>query len=155
MKKLLTFVFVLLALSVSVFAAKVERMTLDTNSSYMGGYPDATFRPDGTITRAEAVTVFSRLLYKEGVPDGKSSFSDVSGHWSESGVACLEALGALGIFDEKFLPDTPITRAEFVALATFVFNCERVKNVSFSDVDESHPFYPSITLAGESALVGG
>ncbi len=155
MKKILSLIFLIALMSVSAFAMKAEKMTLDTNTSYMGGYPDATFRPDGTITRAEAVTVFSRLLYKDTLPTASTSFSDVATHWSRDSVASLEALGMLEIFEGRFLPDTPITRAEFVALATSVFETEKTKSVSFSDVSPSHRFYSYILKAGESGLVGG
>ena len=155
MKKILAVFFILLLVSVSALAMKAEKMTYDTNTSYMGGYPDGTFRPDGTITRAEAATVFSRLLYKNVPSKGKTSFSDALGHWSENSVASLETLGILEIFNGKFSPDKPITRAEFVALATSVFETKKIKDVSFSDVDSSCELFDYIMIAGESGLVGG
>jgi len=53
------------------------------------GYADKTFRPDTTLTRAEAVTVFNRLLNLIAdettvVTDGlENTFNDISGHWAE------------------------------------------------------------------------
>jgi len=155
MKKVFMLFITAALLCVSTLAMKAEKMTFDTNASYMGGYPDSTFRPDATITRAEAVTVFSRLIYKEGVPVGKTAFKDALGHWSESAVASLEKLGMLEIFEDSFSPDKPITRAEFVALATSVFEMQMKGNISFCDVSENHPFYEYIKKAGESGLVGG
>ncbi len=53
------------------------------------GYGDKTFRPDATITRAEAVTVFNRIINlladeKTVSEDGlETVFNDIGGHWAE------------------------------------------------------------------------
>ena len=113
MKRIILSVLLFLIFSVSVFAFP----------SYMGGYPDGTFRPDNTITRAEAATVMARLIASD-IPEKDTSFSDVNSHWSKNYVAYLEEKGMLDYYKDKFLPDKAITRDEFVALALRVFNLE-------------------------------
>lgn len=126
-----------------------------TALSYMGGYEDGTFRPDNTMTRAEAVTVMARLM-TDSIPEKDTSFSDVKGHWSKSYVAYLEGEGLLGYYKNEFSPDKPITRAEFVALAVNIFDLEEKKsNVAFKDVKENHPFYKEIIRSAKCNLVGG
>ncbi|MBR6633548.1 MAG: S-layer homology domain-containing protein [Clostridia bacterium] len=154
---LLPLLLTALLLSVSVTAKSIAKETLDTNTAYMGGYEDNTFRPDNTITRAEAVTVIARLLVGEdAISDGVSAFRDVSDHWSRKYIVCLEKKGFLSSYGSEFFPDKPITRAEFVELA--VLSChlrETGEEVSFKDVPETHPFYDAIIKLANAGLVGG
>ncbi len=62
------------------------------NAKIINGYEDGSFRPENTITRAEAVTMINRfinLIVKEDTVDEESiitRFSDVSGHWAELNI---------------------------------------------------------------------
>ncbi|MDR2360135.1 MAG: S-layer homology domain-containing protein, partial [Oscillospiraceae bacterium] len=48
----------------------------------INGYPDGTFRPDGAITRAEAVTLINAYIERGGI-DAESPFSDLTAsHWA-------------------------------------------------------------------------
>ncbi|MFC4598449.1 cadherin-like beta sandwich domain-containing protein [Cohnella hongkongensis] len=52
-------------------------------SGVLKGYPDGTFRPDRSLTRAEAVRVLNQLLERPTVPVSASSWPDVQpGHWA-------------------------------------------------------------------------
>ena len=88
--------------------------------NYMTGYPDGTFGPGLTITRAQLV----RLLYRlEGSPDASShpphGLSDVPA-WVESAVRWAKARGVINGFpDGTFGPDLPINRGQF---ANSVYN---------------------------------
>lgn len=85
------------------------------------GYPDATFRPDKPINRAEIATVLTRseaLTAAEDAGKSQVSFKDVSvSHWAS---ATIQAASASGLFngyeDGTFRPDNPITRAEAAAV---------------------------------------
>lgn len=51
------------------------------DAGYISGYPDGSFRPDNTITRAEAVTILNRVRSCESITEG-ISFTDVpESHW--------------------------------------------------------------------------
>lgn len=54
----------------------------------INGYEDGTFRPNGEITRAEAVAMINRLLAENlaDVQADASLFSDLSEHWAENDV---------------------------------------------------------------------
>ena len=82
-------------------------MTL-VNDGTVNGYPDGTFRPDGTVTRAEFVKLIGKsdVLY-----DG--TYSDIEGHW---GYDFIMYSGLEGYSDGTFKPDTPITRNDCVNL---------------------------------------
>ena len=77
----------------------------------------ACFLPEKTITRAEAASMFYKLL--RSVDWEPRTFSDVkSTAWYAEAVEALAGLGILsGYEDGTFGPDKEITRAEFVAIA--------------------------------------
>lgn len=133
-----------------------EKPDFQTHESYMNGYPDGTFAPNGTITRAEACTVVARLLEKEEAITGTSAFADVTGHWAEKYIGFCEAKGLLKSYSTNFEPGKAITRAEFAELVYLTGLAKATdKAVSFSDVDASHAKYASITAAASAGLING
>ena len=90
--------------------------------AYIVGYEDGTIRPNGHITRAEAATVFFRLLTDEARDANltdRSPYPDVSaGAWYNKAIATLSRMGILsGYEDGRFRPNATVTRAEFAAMA--------------------------------------
>lgn len=130
------------------------------NASYIGGYDDGTFKPNGTMTRAEACTVLARLMADgdENVSsETTSSFTDVaSDEWYAKYISACERAGLLSSYSGTFLPNQNITRAEFVEL---VYKMDLLKdagkNGSFTDVPESYERYEVIRAAGASGLISG
>ena len=89
--------------------------------AYLMGYPDGTVRPDGSITRAEATTIFFRLLTEESRTQlwaTANSYSDVSaGQWYNNAVSTMTSAGIVnGYPDGTFHPNAPITRAEMAKI---------------------------------------
>lgn len=99
-------------------AGTVEDLRLnDTDHfAYITGYPDGTFKPNGNLTRAEAATVFYRLLLDQTMTKNVQ-FSDVpAGKWYETAVKTLASKGVItGYTDGTFKPTKSVTRAEFCA----------------------------------------
>ena len=90
--------------------------------AYVIGYDDDTVRPLNNITRAEAATIFFRLMtdeYRQANWSTTNSFSDVNaGDWYNNAVSTCANAGVLkGYEDGTFRPNAPITRAEFAAMA--------------------------------------
>ena len=90
--------------------------------AYIVGYEDGTIRPNGHITRAEAATVFFRLLTdkaRDANLTDQSPYPDVSaGDWYNKAIATLSRMGILsGYEDGSFRPNATVTRAEFAAMA--------------------------------------
>jgi hypothetical protein len=79
----------------------------------VAGYPNGTFKPNGTITRAEAAGMLSRVT-KLAPENTSEAFSDLEKHWSRDQVRKLVALGFIDPADYKkgFEPDKPVTRYE-------------------------------------------
>ncbi|MCD7947621.1 MAG: InlB B-repeat-containing protein [Oscillospiraceae bacterium] len=108
---------------------------------YLNGYPNGTVQAENEITRAEAASIFYRLLnetYKDGT--ATTSFSDVSSSaWYSLAVGTLTDLGILtGYPDGTFRPNQSITRAEFAAIAAQFDSLTLTSGTAFSDVPESH-----------------
>jgi hypothetical protein len=84
-----------------------------TRAGLFRGYPDGTFHPDSSITRAEAVTL---LLNLSGKPLGgkEVAISDVGpGHWAYPQVTNAVDAGLVKLNAEKlFYPDSDIRRGE-------------------------------------------
>ncbi|MBR5459673.1 MAG: S-layer homology domain-containing protein [Clostridia bacterium] len=130
------------------------------NKSYILGYAGNTFRPNANMTRAEACTIFARLLLNtQTIPDGYATrFEDVKmGDWFYNAVAYLDQCGFF--FRNKnttYKPNEPITRAEFVELAYLASNlAESDEIIEFADVPKDHFYYNSIIAAASSGLVNG
>lgn len=72
------------------------------------GYEDGTFRPSGTLTRAEAAAMISRMLHYSGEYDGR--FSDVpTDAWYAAELAALLDKGIInGTGDNTFSPEDTI-----------------------------------------------
>jgi len=102
--------------------------------AYVVGYPDGTVRPNDNITRAEAVTIFFRLL-EDDVRDKNlvttNRYTDVNeADWYNLPVSTMLALGiASGRTETEFMPDAYITRAELAVL------CARFDDSEFEIVD--------------------
>jgi len=83
-------------------------------NSIMVGFPDGTFRPNGSITRAEFSTAFARLL---GLSNGAETFADTDEHWARGYIAAMAERGIVGgVGDDLFAPDAPITREQIAAI---------------------------------------
>ncbi len=133
---------------------------LYTDMPYMNGYADGTFGASGTMTRAEAATIIARIKAgsDEAVPAATASrFSDVAlTDWYAKYVSYLDSLGYLGSYEGTFLPNQPITRAEFVELVYNINTAPAINTgVAFPDVPATHARYNAITAAAASGIVGG
>ncbi|MFN9810719.1 MAG: S-layer homology domain-containing protein [Deltaproteobacteria bacterium] len=86
----------------------------------ISGYPNGTFRPYGTITRAEFAAMIASALQPTAVR-AATSFRDVSPRaWYARHVETAQRGGYLsGYPDGTFRPDAPVTRQDiFVALSS-------------------------------------
>lgn len=94
--------------------------SVSRHEAYIIGYPDGTVRPTGNLSRAEAATIFFRLLaddVREANMTDVNPFSDVpAGLWCNHAISTLYELGIIDPA-ETFRPDDTITRSEFAALA--------------------------------------
>ncbi|WP_277251144.1 S-layer homology domain-containing protein [Peptoniphilus vaginalis] len=139
----------------------------------ISGYPNGTFKPNESITRAEFAQMISGYVKKRAefekdisgnFKNEKSStadFKDVKDHWAKDAIDKLYGnKNVTGYPDGSFKPNAKITRAEAVTILNSVFNRNTNKsslnNVNtsslnkFSDVSEGFWAYYNILDAANS-----
>lgn len=83
--------------------------------SLMIGYPDGSFKPDATITRAEMASAIAPLL--PDVTGASAGFADIDGSWAKAVIEQANAAGIVyGYEDGTFRPNSTLTRAEAVTM---------------------------------------
>lgn len=94
---------------------------ISREAGYISGYEDNTFRPDGSLTRAEVSTIISRILKLE-IPEGDmyiSNFSDYGDiqDWSKGYISSVVRKGYLkGYEDNTVKANKEMTKAEALTL---------------------------------------
>ncbi|RVU55583.1 S-layer homology domain-containing protein [Anaerosphaera multitolerans] len=87
--------------------------------AYIKGYPNGNFKPHGDMTRAEAATMFARLLNNsDNFGTTKTTkFTDASNQWYSEAINYVVNKGLIsGYPDGTFKPNNKITRAEFAQM---------------------------------------
>lgn len=89
--------------------------------SVITGYPDGTFRPNDSITRAELAKMMVAAYNLKLNEEAEVHFSDISG-WAFNYINILGSLGIVaGRSEGKFAPSGNVTRVE---MAAFVYRTE-------------------------------
>lgn len=124
-----------------------------THKRYISGYEDHTFRPDKTVTRAEAAVMIYGLL--KDVPEERAAFDDVSPEdWYYDAIGVLAATGVIVDEDELAEPMEEISRGEFVAMLSRFFPKSEAE-CDFADVSPDSPWYEHIAKACELGWIDG
>lgn len=78
------------------------------------GYPNGTFKPNKTISRAEGATIVAKYDRLLPVTVTAAPFPDIPGrHWAAEAIFALQKEGTLDYLrDQKFQPKKALTRAE-------------------------------------------
>lgn len=102
------------------------------NKGYTNGYEDGTFQPDGSITRAEFVSIFNRVF---GVTGGSGKvFNDTQNHWAKDNIDIAVTNGICqGKSEQEFNPDDKITREE---AAVMVANYKKIGDEDHNKIKE-------------------
>ncbi|MGG6298337.1 N-acetylmuramoyl-L-alanine amidase [Leptolyngbya sp. AN02str] len=141
-----------------------------TQKRIVVNHPDVDrFEPMVDITRAEIAAIIYQTLVVTGqaraiaspyivVPNPLSvSFADVQNHWALDFVRGLASQGLVsGFADGKFMPDGPMTRAQYSALLVNTFNpLPKRAGMEFSDVPASHWAAGAIQRVYRGRLLSG
>lgn len=123
--------------------------------SYVQGYVDRTFKPNNSLTRAEAAKMLAQFVDAES--GGAKLPSDIiSGKWYYKAVSELFNAGHLaGYPDGTFRPDSTMTRAEFTKLIVSLGEVTGIADVDFKDVPRSNWAYNYINTAAAAGLITG
>lgn len=129
------------------------------SKNLISGYPNGTFKPNESITRAEFAQMISGYVKNE--KNSSSDFQDVKDHWAKDAIDKLYGnKNVSGYPDGSFKPNAKITRAEAVTILNSVFNRNTNKNSlnnvntsslnKFSDVSEGFWAYYNILDAANT-----
>ena len=122
----------------------------------LSGYPDGSFKPERTITRAEFAVVLVNGFKIPSVP-GKV-FDDTVGHWAQDAISTAYAAGIISGYNEgAFGPDDAVTREQ---MAVMIAKAARLSSVSdaqdFSDSKNISPWAKeSVAAAYTRQLISG
>ena len=89
-----------------------EAISVMQEKGYINGFPDGTFRPDATLTRAEFVTIINKMYMY--YVEAENIFTDVNkGDWfSHDVLAAVQAGYIKGMGDGRFAPNEAVTREQ-------------------------------------------
>ncbi|WP_161601331.1 DUF7594 domain-containing protein [Paenibacillus luteus] len=86
------------------------------------------------------------------------SFADLNGHWARQDIELLASKLVLnGKTEVSFMPDTPVTRAEFTGLLVRSLNLSSamLAESPFSDIKAENWFMDSVRSAAHAGLING
>ena len=114
---------------------KVDTEVVDTLVSLgvVNGYDDGSFKPNGTVTRAE----MAKMIYvlrtgnsdASAYNDDKTSFTDIGSHWARGYIKYCQSLGIIaGKSNTKFDPNGNVTAQEAakMLLVTLGYDASKV-----------------------------
>ena len=124
---------------------------------FINGYEDGTAKPDQKITRAEFVSILSRIFDVKGTENVQ--LQDINSHWAKAAIAKYAAAGIIGGYgDGTFQPDKTISREEMVVILSRLVQMDAVTKDaakgSFSDLNSSYAA-DAIKQAAQAGMVSG
>lgn len=119
------------------------------------GYPNGTFKPNNTITRAEAAVIIAREFKLKSTKT--PSFKDVkSTHFAYNEIAAVAEKGIItGRVADSFSPEGKLTRAEMATILARAYKLTGTTSVKFPDVNSKHWAYKSIQAIIANKLTEG
>ena len=134
------------------------QLNRDDHVAYIMGYPDGTVQPEGEITRAEACTIFFRLLTESSRDyyfSKTNDYTDVNaGDWFNNAISTLSNAGIVtGYNDGTFRPNQPITRGEMAKIIANFANLNKGTK-SFTDLS-GHWSKTYVELAAGNGWIAG
>lgn len=140
---------------VSVPDKKVPVQDIFTHEQYIFGYPDDTIRPDGDMTRAEAIAVVARLQKLDLSDKTSNIYKDTkAGMWYNAAINAAFREGYLLEKEgENIRPNDKITRAELALLISHI-DKKNDTVAPFEDV-KGHKFEAAINQAYGNERIKG
>ncbi|HET9493376.1 MAG TPA: S-layer homology domain-containing protein [Chloroflexia bacterium] len=132
-----------------------------TELGVVGGYPDGTFRPNNTVTRAQFAKMLVAAMQWTLQTPANPSFADVpASHWAYSYVETAAAHGVLaGYTDGTFRPEAGVTRAQVAKMVYVARGWGDVGQADapaeFVDISPSDWFYSYVRAANVAEIMAG
>jgi len=85
-------------------------------SGIISGYEDGSFKPDRQITRAEIISIISKLVVLK-TTSSQGTFKDIDGVWNKDQIQAAASMGLVnGQSTDHFAPQSNATRAEALTI---------------------------------------
>lgn len=130
-----------------------------TDKGWMNGYASGNFKPNQSLTRAQAAVVMVKMLDLKPIEEIKQSFQDVpTTHWAYPEIEIAKQHGVFsGKYDQTFGPEESLTRAQAATIYVkgLKFPLENPSTNSFSDVKSDYWAYSSIETIKNKGIVDG
>lgn len=164
---------IILIMSMNIFAIEFsdlltnhwayEYITELTNEGVINGYPDGTYRPEGTVTNAEYLKLILTASLGKQVSDKIKPVDGVPfSHWALGYRNIAERIGLFLIYIDESNLDESITRLEMaIILAKAHEQFDRSENIEgdliqFNDLDEYSELYTEyIDYVTKMGLING
>jgi len=122
---------------------------------WMTGYPDGSFRPDNSITRAEFAVMLWRALGSP-EPEGGSPFEDVADDvWYGKAVTALHKMGVAYGFGGLFGPNDTLTREMAFTMLARAFGLEAEDAEAYADFPDGGDTSTWARDAASALIEGG
>lgn len=131
---------------------KVKHTKKTSQKSFIAGYPDGLFRPDNSVTRAEAAQMLF-VLENATASNLKAEFKDAKDSWYNQALNYTSSKGMLLAKDGNIRPDVPMTRGEFVRML-YPLLADKSGGPKFNDI-AGHEFEAAILRASSNGIIKG
>lgn len=122
----------------------------------ISGYPDGTFKPNATITRAEFATILVKAFKL--APSTSKVFADTANHWAKADISAAAAAGIVnGYSATQFGPNDQITREQMAVMIAKAAKLAAAKNgKTFADKAQISAWASAaIASASENGIISG
>lgn len=137
---------------------ELEEAIKGIRTPIMSGIEKDKFSPEGSLTRAQAASIFSRIISQGDVAIDFSKFSDISSDkWYADDIVLIENKGLInGYEDGTFKPEKPITRSEFAVIVNNYLKLELGSDpIRFKDVKENYWAKNAINILSSRGILSG
>jgi outer membrane murein-binding lipoprotein Lpp len=127
-------------------------------SNLISGYLDVQmFKPEGSITRAQAAAMLVKSL-KIPISDKPSLYSDVPDEmWARKAIVTVSEKGYFKGSNGKFMPNEPMTRKHMAVVLQRAFDLKSssLSYEEYLDVSTSNDAYAAIKAVSQSGIAMG
>jgi hypothetical protein len=126
------------------------------DEGFVGGYPDGTFKPNNSITRAEFATLLVKVFSLE-TGSGKV-FDDTANHWARDAIITANYHGLVkGYSETAFGPNDLVTREQIAVMIVNATNADSKEDFKkFTDSAQISAWAKaSVDKAAATGLVAG
>jgi competence protein ComEC len=134
----------------------LEEITYLTTKDIISGFTPDTFKPNNTVTRAQAAIMIGRALGLDGTQRG-TTFTDVGASIAASGY--IDSAVRRGIItgygNNTFRPNEAVTRGQMAIFLSRAFSLKQEADVSFTDVPAGSAAYVHVKrILNERITIG-